>query len=680
MSVFWTVLRRELRSFLLLPQSYGIAGAYFVMSGIFFVNVLVSTQNPELETYYANVANALLVLAPIVAMRSFAEDRRSGALDVALSWPANRTIVVLAKFSANTLFIWLVASIPWVYVRVISGFTPVQVGKVAAGYVGLLLLAASFSALALAVSARAESPVAAAFLGFGLLLTLWVLDFGPGFIGQKIRSLSPQVHLEPFRQGVIYSKDVLYFGTVVAVGLALAAYGLNRHQAGRKARRAVRSRAGIAATAVVWMLGSFTGSVAHAEVDLTSTRQFTATPATKGIVRRVHAPVSLIGFVNPLGSDASRLRALARTYQAAGVDMRLKIVDPDVELGLAHDYGVTGYGQYAVELDGKRELFDGLNQIAVTSAIMRLSRTAPPVICFTVGHGERDLESALRDGISALRGHLDRLGYRSEPIALGAPGGDQKLKTCTVVALVGPEVPLTEHELDLLQMYGRDRGRLLVVSAGAIADQLNRLLSPWKVRVEDGTVRDRSSLADDPGSVVSFDYASNSPITLRMLAERIPTVLVNPAPVVRDDQAGLEDGGWFTPLVQSSKKSWIETRDGKRRDGPAVLAAIVDRSRLQGSSLADSTIARTRIAVLGSADTVSNRSIDLFGNATLVTGVVQFLAMENDIVAAGRDVGGLYKVVLTATQRAQVVRRAIVLPTLAVLVPVPLVLWRLRRG
>ena len=88
-----------------------------------------------------------------------------------------------------------------------------------------------------------------------------------------------------------------------------------------------------------------------------------------------------------------------------------------------------------------------------------------------------------------------------------------------------------------------------------------------------------------------------------------------------------------------------------------------------------------RIAVFGSADVAGNRFVDLFGNADLVTGVIQFVGKANDVIAAGRDdPGGAYKLVLTAAQKGDVVRRGIVFPSAAVLLPFPLALWRLKRG
>jgi len=85
------VVRKELRSLVSLPHTYAIAAAFLAISGIFFVTFLVQSNLPDLEQYYSNIATTLLVLAPIIAMRSFAEERRAGGLDITLSWPVPRT-------------------------------------------------------------------------------------------------------------------------------------------------------------------------------------------------------------------------------------------------------------------------------------------------------------------------------------------------------------------------------------------------------------------------------------------------------------------------------------------------------------------------------------------------------------------------------------------------------------
>src|SRR5581483_8667649 len=164
------VARRELRSLVSLPHTYAIAAAFLTLSGIFFVTFLVQSDLPDLEQYYSNIATTLLVLAPIIAMRSFAEERRAGGLDITLSWPVPRTALVAGKYAVTLLYTWALLSVAWLYVRLLRGLGEVEVGKAVAGYVGILLLAAALGALALAVSARASSPTGAAFMGFGLLL------------------------------------------------------------------------------------------------------------------------------------------------------------------------------------------------------------------------------------------------------------------------------------------------------------------------------------------------------------------------------------------------------------------------------------------------------------------------------------------------------------------------------
>ena len=84
------VFRRELRTLVTSPQAWAIATAYLIISGLFFVTLLFSHPYADLERYYSNIETTLIVVAPIMAMRSFAEERRTGALDITLSWPVSR--------------------------------------------------------------------------------------------------------------------------------------------------------------------------------------------------------------------------------------------------------------------------------------------------------------------------------------------------------------------------------------------------------------------------------------------------------------------------------------------------------------------------------------------------------------------------------------------------------------
>ena len=110
------VFRRELRTLVTSPQAWAIATAYLIISGLFFVTLLFSHPYADLERYYSNIETTLIVVAPIMAMRSFAEERRTGALDITLSWPVSRWTLVAGKWVANTVFTWGMVSIAWLYI------------------------------------------------------------------------------------------------------------------------------------------------------------------------------------------------------------------------------------------------------------------------------------------------------------------------------------------------------------------------------------------------------------------------------------------------------------------------------------------------------------------------------------------------------------------------------------
>ena len=685
----WFVLRRELLALLRLPQTYAIAAAYLVLSGVFFVNILISTEIPDLAQYYSNIASTLLVLVPVVAMRSFAEERRSGALDLTLTWPLSRAGLVVGKFVANTAFVCLLASIVWVYFWLIADVASIQGSRAAGGYVGLMLMAAAFSALALMVSARASSPAAAAFLGFGLLLFLWILDYAPGWIGDSLRSLGPAEHFKAFPRGVIYWGDVAYFLIVVALGLGLATSALCRERPGPAFGSLLRRGATLGVVVVTWAGGSALASDLGGKLDLTSAKEHTLTEVTKRVLRQVKEPIRLTGFVEPVSPAAVELADLVRQYRAAGGDLHLTILDPDVQPGKARQAGVSLYGQVVVEMGDRREIIDDASQIALTSALHRLAGTSPPRACFTIGHGERSITDETRSGAATLAGELRQLYYDVKPAALSVPGAEGELARCTVVVVAGPRVPFLAGEIDLLANYAQQNGRLVIMADGVEADarqQLNGLLAPWGLTLGRGTVSDASALADDPSSIVTVDYPSKSPATEGLDDQETPVVVTGAVPV--EATAGFDededDGTHLTALVRSSPKSWVDpapgsTTDGTRLRGPFVLAAVVDRSRVTGA-VEQPAIARTRIGVMGSVEMAANRAIEMLGNREFVTAVVQWVARQDDLIAAGRVPGGFYKLVLTESQKNRLIRQGIVVPAAVVLVPLPFALLRLRRG
>jgi gliding motility-associated transport system permease protein len=677
------VIRKELRSLVSLPHTYAIACAFLAISGIFFVTFFVQSNLPDLEQYYSNIATTLLVLAPIIAMRSFAEERRAGSLDITLSWPVPRTALVVGKYLVNLAYTWILLSIAWLYVRLLLGMGEMEVGKAVAGFVGILLLAAALSALALAVSARAASPTGAAFLGFGLLLGLWTLQFANrmlGPAGRRIADISPANHLEAAARGVIDGGDVAYFLTCVVIGLGFAVHALERQRPGVTRTLSRRSGARLAMVGAVGVLLLGAGSSVEAQADLTPTKRFTITRQTKLIAGRVHSPVHVTGFIDPDGPGAVEMKALVRQYRTAHVPIELEIVDPDAQPGRARANGVSRYGQLLVKIGDRQELVPDVTEIGLTSAILRLTRDKPAEACFTVGHGEPDINDTRPGGYELFAVYLRQLGYAPEQLALGAPGGSERLSRCAVV-IAAPRIPLLASELAMLQSYVQGNGRLIIMSDpdDATRGQLNELLRPFGLAIGAGQIRDRSSLADDPTSVVAFSYPSESPPIRDLKRDGIPVLFVAPHPIEKPTSGELVDPmvpQTVVPLIASSSQSTVA---GSSASGPFDLAALYDASEVSQQA-GSAMLTVSRLAVVGSSAVASNRLIDNFGNRDFATGLVQWVGRETDVISAGRAFGGVRKIVLTRDRRDHLVRSGIVFPALAVLIPMPVTLLRLRRG
>lgn len=680
MRSFAAVTKRELRTILALPSTYAVACAYWIISGVFFAALFLSNRLPDLERYYGNVAATLVVLVPIVAMRSFAEERRTGVLDVVLSWPVGRTALALGKYVANTLFVAAMVSVMWVYVRQLSTFAQVEVGKSLAQYVGLLLLVAAFNAVALGISSRSSSPAGATFVSFGVLLALWTLDFVPGWMGTTlsagIRNLAPTTHLSAAGRGVIDLGDALYFLALVVAGLGLAVTGvLPARRSLRRLRITPKQVVAAAAAAAAFGLLSVSPSVS-AQADLTPSKRFTVSSATRDVIAHLRRPATITAFVQRGTPDESQVRSIVASFRSAGAHLHLTLVDPDVSPAIAHANGITAYNQVRIAMGSRSENVDSLTEVALTSALVRLSRVAPLEACFTMAHGERNPEDAEGDGYDSFRRDLERQGLSVRSVALAAPGGAAVLRGCSLVVIAGARTPFLPTERALLAAFLKDDGRMLIlgVEGDAVRDQLNGLLREYGVAYVAGQVHDPSSLADDNAAVVAFDFVSDSPVTGTLKQHGIPVLL--PESNGLEVQSLVESRGQLTRLVESSDKA---SAVGRPTGGPYVLAAVADRSRVDQRN-GRPVVARTRIGVVGSADFASNHFYDSYGNAEFALRLAQWVARPDDLAAAVRDPGGVQDVLVTARQRADLIRNTVIVPGLVPLPLLALCLLRIRRG
>lgn len=171
------------------------------------------------------IGNLLLIVVPLLTMRSFAGDRREHSLVLLLAAGVGDLRIVIGKFLGALSIIWSLLALAALLAWSLRIGAPIDIGRLAAAQVGLMLHAMALTAIGIASSAWASQPVLAAAGTFALSMLLGIVDIGARLEGSDrgaINYLSTSTHVEPFLRGIVSSVDVVYFLLLTGLALAIA--------------------------------------------------------------------------------------------------------------------------------------------------------------------------------------------------------------------------------------------------------------------------------------------------------------------------------------------------------------------------------------------------------------------------------------------------------------------------
>ncbi|HXG04759.1 MAG TPA: ABC transporter permease subunit [Candidatus Binatia bacterium] len=242
----WPIFKKEMRLYFTSPIAWVILTIFLFVAGYFFYAIfafytLASMQaamNPAmardlnvtdsvLRPLFSNVSVILLLLMPLVTMRLFAEERRSGTIELLLTYPVRDGAVLVGKYLAALTLYAVMLALTLTYPALVVYFTRVEWGPLVTGYLGLVLLGATFLAVGIFASSLTENQIVAAITTFGVLLIFWVIGWSADYVGgpwgRVLSHLSLIEHFDSFAKGVLDTRDVLYYVnfTVVALFLTL---------------------------------------------------------------------------------------------------------------------------------------------------------------------------------------------------------------------------------------------------------------------------------------------------------------------------------------------------------------------------------------------------------------------------------------------------------------------------
>ena len=234
MNTAMAVAKREFRTFFSSPIAYIVLGGFLLVAGWLYFGTLFLGGQASLRGFFSIAPVLFVVFAPAVTMRSIAEERKAGTLELLLTMPLRDWEVVAGKFLAALAMVatGLLWTLP--YPLTVAALTAPGAafdwGPVVAGYLGLLLMASSFLALGLWASALSRNQIVGFIVGLLLCFGFYFVDkfalLLPESLGQALEYLSVDYHFENIARGVLDTRDLLFYGSLTAAGLVLTTRSL----------------------------------------------------------------------------------------------------------------------------------------------------------------------------------------------------------------------------------------------------------------------------------------------------------------------------------------------------------------------------------------------------------------------------------------------------------------------
>lgn len=227
MANIWAITKRELHSYFGTPIAYVFLAIFVALTGVFafYIGIFFDRGEADLKPFFEYHPWLYLLLVPAISMRLWAEERKSGTIELLMTLPVSILEAVVAKFLAGWIFlaIALILTFPmWISVNILG---QPDNGIILASYIGSLLMAGAFLAIGAAISALTRNQVIA-FVVASVVCFIFVMngtdivldvfrDWLPAFLLSAISSLSFLTHFEDVSRGVIDVRDIVFYASLI---------------------------------------------------------------------------------------------------------------------------------------------------------------------------------------------------------------------------------------------------------------------------------------------------------------------------------------------------------------------------------------------------------------------------------------------------------------------------------
>ena len=234
MSALAATWSKEVKDYFVSPIAYMVIAIFLLITGWFFFSTFFIQDQASLRSFFNLLPVTFAFVVPALTMRLFAEEFNVGSYEILITLPLSPVQIILGKFLAGVAMVgaMLIPTLAYpIFVGMLGDLDP---GPVIGGYLGALFLGAAFVAVGLFTSSLTRSQIIAYILGalicFGLTLLNQMLFFVPSAVVDVLQTLAASYHFQNIAKGIIDSRDLVYFASVIVLGLYLTTIAIQARE------------------------------------------------------------------------------------------------------------------------------------------------------------------------------------------------------------------------------------------------------------------------------------------------------------------------------------------------------------------------------------------------------------------------------------------------------------------
>lgn len=217
------IARKELRSYFFSPVAYIVIVIFLIVTGWFFFSPFFLLGRADLRGFFSLLPIILVFFVPAITMRTYSEEFGTGSYEILYTLPVTTLDILVGKYVASLIFILLMIVPTFSYPLWISSVGDLDWGPVFGGYIGVILLTGGYCAVGLFTSSLTKNQIVAFISATTICFFLYFIDkvlfLVPSFMAGFLQFLSADFHFRNVSKGVIDSRDVVYFFSLIAVAL-----------------------------------------------------------------------------------------------------------------------------------------------------------------------------------------------------------------------------------------------------------------------------------------------------------------------------------------------------------------------------------------------------------------------------------------------------------------------------